>query len=96
MLDIYRLGNGSLLFSLQSICVMIEFLLIFCETNLVKATKSTKSTKFVALENNVPYGYAFSAYVTAILFSLETFCEFDYGCFIFVHVLLDFEQRSSR
>ena len=35
---------------------MIEFLLIFGETNFMKVPKSTKSAKFVALEKKVPYG----------------------------------------
>ena len=90
MHDIYRLGNGSLLFSLQSSCVMIEFPLIFGETNFMEDTINTIQ-KICSPSKNVPYSNAFSDYVTAILFSLETFCEFDYGCFIFVHVLLDFE-----
>ena len=43
--------------SLQSaIHVTIEFPLIFSETNFMEIPKSTKSTKFVALEKKVPYG----------------------------------------
>ena len=38
------------------IYVMMEFLLIFCETNFVEIPKSVKSAKFVALENAVPCG----------------------------------------
>ena len=38
-------------FSLQSGCVMIEFPLIFSETNFMEATKSTK---FVTLEIMCP------------------------------------------
>ena len=43
--------KSTLVSSLQSaVCVMIEFLLIFGETNFVEVLKSTKSAKIVAHE----------------------------------------------
>ena len=78
--DIYRLGNGNLLHSLQSGHVMIEFPL-FLVKQISLQSQNPQNLQNLLPSKNAHYSNVFSAYVTAILISLETFCEFDIWMF---------------